>query len=65
MAPIFVLTVHGQVLKRRNYIYPGSLMVHFVAPIFVIPLIHGILKVAHVDILLLYKAWKVGGNIYG
>ena len=40
-------------------------MVHFVAPIFKIPLIHGILKVAKVDILLLYKAGKVGEIIHG
>ena len=37
----------------------------FVAPIFVIPLIHGILKDAQVDILLLDKAWKVGEVING
>ena len=65
MAPIFVITLDGQVLDRGNYIYQWSLMVHFVAPIFKIPLIHGILKVAKVDILLLYKAAKVGEIIHG
>ena len=65
VAPIFVITVDGQVLDRGNYIYQWSLMVHFVAPIFKIPLIHGILKVAKVDILLLYKAGKVGEIIHG
>ena len=65
MAPIFVITVDGQVLDSGNYIYQWSLMVHFVAPIFEIPLIHGILKVAKVDILLLYKAAKVGEIIHG
>ena len=65
MAPIFVITVDGQVLDSGNYIYQWSLMVHFVAPIFEIHLIHGILKVAKVDILLLYKAAKVGEIIHG
>ena len=60
MAPIFVITVDGQVLDRGNYIYQWSLMVRFVDPIFEIPLIHGILKVAKFHILLLYKAGKVG-----
>ena len=49
----------------KLYIYQWSLMVHFVAPIFVTPLIHGILKFAKGDIILLYKAWKVGEIIHG
>ena len=59
------IAVDGQVLDQGNYIYQWSLIVHFVAPIFVIPLIHGILKDAQVDILLLDKAWKVGEVING
>ena len=49
----------------KLYIYQWSLMVLFLAPIFVIPLIQGILKVAKVDNILLYKAWKVGEIIHG
>ena len=53
------IAVDGQVLDRVNYMYQWSLMVHFLAPILLIPLVYGILKNAQVDILLLDKAWKV------
>ena len=52
-------------LDRGNYIYQWFLMVHFVAHIFLINLFHGILKVAKVDIILLYKTWKVWEIIHG
>ena len=46
----------------------GSLLqpiLDFVGHIFLINLFHGILKVAKVDIILLYKTWKVWEIIHG